>query len=140
MAHPSPHRHHGLVFIGLVLGIAFSVAVVQSGREHTLAEALPSPWVTACLGLAVVFGGWVIANAMPRFTSGLALAALPGAIYGSLILSWDDHAQLSYGWSAIPIALGCLALGASIHAAGHGQKPWSARRGSAPRIPRARAR
>ena len=140
MAHTSPGLHHGDVFIGLVLGIAFSTAVVQSAREHTLAEALPSPWVTACLGLAVVLGGWIIANAMPRFTSGLALAALPGAIYGSLALSWEDHAQLSYGWSAIPIALACLALGACLHAAGSGQKPWSARRSSAPRIPRARTR
>lgn len=140
MAHTVTHRHHVPVLIGFLLGLAFSGSVVNAARDRTFAGALPSPWVTASLGLVVIAIGWVTANATPRFAAALAMGALPGAVYGSLVLAWQGDSQLSYGWSAMPIALGCLALGASLHAAKSARKPWSARRGSSPRLPRARTR
>lgn len=130
----------GPVVIGLILGLAASAWVVVSARDDTLAAALPNPWLTASLGLAVVAVGWVAANAAPRFAGALAGAAAPGAAYGAIVLAADGDRQLAYGWSAIPIALGCLALGAGLHAAHQPQRPWSARRGSSPRLPRTRTR
>lgn len=140
MAHTSPHRHHVPVLLGFLLGLAFSGSVVSAARDDTFADALPSPWVTASLGLVVIAIGWVTANATPRFAAALAMSALPGALYGSLVLAWQGDSQLSYGWSAMPIALGCLAFGASLHASKSGRKPWSARRGSSPSLPRTRTR
>ena len=124
--------------LGLVLGFAASAWVVAAARDHTLAAALPNPWLTACLGLAVVAVGWVAAHAVPRFAASLAAAAAPGAAYGAVMLASDGADQLAYGWSAVPISLACLALGAGLHAARHAHKPWSARRSSSPRLPRVR--
>ena len=140
MAHTSPPRHDGTVIIGLVLGGAASAWMIRAARDHELAGALPSPWVTACLGFAVVALGWVIASAAPRFAAALAGASTPGAIYGAIMLSMDGNRVLSIGWSAVPVALGCLALGAGLHAAQAPHKPWSARRANAPRVPRVRTR
>ena len=140
MAHTSADRHHGAVIIGIILGLAFSASVVRAADDASLAGNLPSPIMTACLGLAVVAAGWVTINAAPRFAAGLATAAVPGAVYASMRLASDGENQLAYGWSSITIALGCLAVGALLHAARHGNKPWSARRSSSPRIPRARTR
>jgi len=128
------------VIIGLVLGVVASGWMVQAARHHTLADGLPAPSMTAGLGLAVIAIGWVIANAAPRFTSALAAAAAPGAMYGALMLAKDGDNQLAYGWSAVPVALACLAAGAGAHASRHGQKAWSARRGTAPKLPRVRTR
>jgi hypothetical protein len=128
------------VVLGLVLGIAASVWLGRAAHDHALAAALPSPWVTACLGLVIVAAGWVTANVAPRFAAALGAAAAPGAAYGAVMLSADGEQQLAYGWSAVPITLACLAIGAGLHAAQHGQKPWSARRGTAPRLPRVRTR
>lgn len=140
MAHTSPDGHHGLVLIGLVLGLAFSISVVQASDERKLAAALPSPLWTACMGLAVVGAGWLTASVTPRFAAGLATAAVPGAVYAAMRLAWDGEEKLAYGWSAIPVALGCVAVGAGIHATQHSRKPWSARRGRSSRIPRVRTR
>ncbi len=140
MAHTSPHRHHEPVVIGLLLGILGSAWVGLAARDHTLAASLPSPWVTASLGVGIVVVGWVVANATPRFAAALALAATPGAAYASVMLAGDGERQLAYGWSAVPIALACLAFGAGFHAASTRHRPWSARRSTAPRVPRARTR
>ena len=61
-------------------------------------------------------------------------------MYGAIVLADDGTRQMAYGWSAIPVALGCLAIGAGLHAARSSKRPWSARRSNAPRIPRARTR
>jgi peptidoglycan/LPS O-acetylase OafA/YrhL len=140
MAHTAPRWHHAIVILGLLFGAAASIWVAVAARDQSLEAALPTPWVTACLGLAVVVVGWVLANAAPRFAAALAGAAAPGAAYGAVVLAGDGAEQLAYGWSAMPIALGCLAIGAGLHGAKHAQKPWSARRSTAPRVPRARTR
>ncbi len=132
------------MLLGLLLGIASSALVAREAYGHRLAAVLPSPWLTAGLGLLVLGLGLVMAVVSPRFTSSLACGALPGAIYGSFMLSGDGAQQLAYGWSAIPVALGALALHAGLFRSrgpgGGGSRPWSARRGNAPRIPRARTR
>lgn len=140
MAHTSSRRHHAAVIIGLVLGFAASAWVVVAARDHTLVDALPNPWITACMGLAVVAVGWVTANVAPRFAAAFPAAAFPGAAYGAVMLASDGADQMAYGWSAVPVALGCLAVGAGLHAAQSKHKPWSARRSSAPRVPRVRTR
>jgi len=140
MAHTARDGHHGDVVLGLILGIAASSWVTVAARDHTLAASLPNPWLTACLGLGVVAVGWVMANAAPRFAAALAGASAPGAVYGAVVLAGDGAKQLAYGWSAVPIALICLALGAGLHAAHHAHRPWSARRSTAGRIPRVRTR
>ncbi len=140
MAHTVPARHHAVVIIGLILGVAASAWVVVAARDQTLADALPTPWVTACLGIGIVVVGWVMANATPRFAAALAGAAAPGAVYGALVLAAEGDRQLAYGWSAVPIALTGLAVGAGLHAAHRGQRPWSARRASASKVPRLRTR
>ena len=126
------------MIIGLALGVVASLWVGIAARDEKLAAYLPNPWLTACLGLGIVALGWVMANAAPRFAAALAGAALPGAVYAAVTLAGDDTRQLAYGWSAIPVALACLALGAGLHASRHASRPWSARRSTAPRIPRAR--
>ena len=128
------------MFVGLLLGLAGSLLVGRAALDHTLAAALPLPWVTASLGLAVLAVGWVLSSATPRLAAGLAAGALPGAVYAALVLAGDGERQLAYGWSAIPVALGGLALGAGLHASRSHSRPWSARRHSAPRVPRARLR
>jgi peptidoglycan/LPS O-acetylase OafA/YrhL len=128
------------VVFGLVLGVLASAWVGTAARERTLAESLPSPWWTACLGLGVIAIGWVLANAAPRFAATLAGAAAPGAVYGAIVLAGDGDGQLAYGWSAVPVALVCLAIGAGLHAAHRKPRPWSARRSTAPRVPRLRTR
>lgn len=114
--------------------------MIRAARAHELAGALPDPWLTAGLGLVVVVLGWVIAAAAPRFAAGLAGAAAPGAIYAAVRLSMDGERYLAYGWSAVPVALCCVGLGAGMHAAQHPRRSWSARRATAPRVPRVRTR
>ena len=126
--------------LGLLLGILGSFYVGMAAHDHTLAAALPTPWVTASLGLGIVAVGWVMGNATPRFAAALALAAMPGAAYAAVMLAGDGDRQLAYGWSAVPIALGCLAFGAGFHASHSRHRPWSARRRTSPRLPRARTR
>lgn len=128
------------MLVGLLLGLAGSVVVGRAARDHTLAAALPLPWVTASLGLVVIAVGWVLSLATPRFAAGVAVGAVPGAVYAAFVLTGDGEKQLAYGWSAIPIALGALALGAGLHASRTPSRPWSARRHTAPRVPRARLR
>ncbi len=128
------------MLVGLVLGLAGSVLVGRAAHDHTLAGALPLPWVTASLGLAVLAVGWVLSSATPRVAAGLAAGALPGAVYAASALAGDGERQLAYGWSAILIALGGLTLGAGLHASRSHTRPWSARRRTASRVPRARLR
>jgi len=128
------------VVLGLVLGFAASLWVTVAARDHTLAATLPNPWMTASIGLGICAIGWVTATAAPRFSAALAGAAVPGATYGAIMLAADGANQLAYGWSAVPISLGCLALGAALHAARRHQRPWSARRATASRVPRLRTR
>lgn len=128
------------MFVGLLLGLAGSVLVGRAAYDHSLAGALPLPWVTASLGLAVVAVGWVLSSATPRLAAGLTAGALPGAVYAAFALAGDGARQQAYGWSAIPIALGALAVGTGLHASRSHTRPWSARRSSALRVPRARPR
>jgi len=132
------------VVIGLLLGIAGSSLMALAAYEHRLADALPSPWYTASFGIGVLAVGWVLAIAWPRFASYLAAAALPGAIYAALMLSGDGYKDLAYGWAAVPVTLGWLAIRASLGGSSpggrHQGRAWSARRSTAPRIPRARTR
>jgi hypothetical protein len=128
------------VVIGLLLGILGSAYVGIAAHDHTLAAALPSPWLTASLGLGIIAVGWVMGNATPRFAAALALGATPGAAYAAAMLAGDGERQLAYGWSAVPVALACLAFGAGFHAAHSHHRPWSARRRTAPRLPRVRTR
>jgi hypothetical protein len=128
------------VVIGLILGIAASAWLGMAARDHELADSLPTPWLTACLGLGIIAIGWVMGNAAPRFAAALAGAAAPGAVYGAVMLAGDGESQLAYGWSAVPIALVCLALGSGLHAANRRHRPWSARRATAPKVPRLRTR
>ncbi len=128
------------MLIGLLLGLASSAWVGRSAHDHTLAGFLPQPWVTACLGLGVIAVGWVMATAIPGFAAGLAVGALPGAVYAALVLAGDGSRQLAYGWSGVPIALAGLAIGAGTHSARSQTRPWSARRSTAGGIPRARTR
>ena len=141
--HGAPVRRVGTmdpVVIGLILGVLASAWVGLAARDHNLAAALPTPWVTASMGLGVVVVGWVTANTIPRFAAGLAAAAVPGAAYGAMMLASDGDKQLAYGWTAVPVALACLAVGAGLHANQHARRPWSARRGRAPKLPRVRTR
>lgn len=140
MAHTARGDHHGCVFLGLILGLVASAWVGIAARDHTLAAALPTPLLTACIGIGIVAGGWVMTSAAPRFAAALAGAAAPGAAYGAVMLAGDGAHQLAYGWSAVPIALGCLAFGAGVHAANTAHKPWSARRRTSSRVPRVRMR
>lgn len=126
--------------IGLLLGIVASAWMALAARDQTLADNLPNPWLTACFGLAVVAVGWVLANAAPRFAAALAAASAPGAAYGAIVLAGDGARQLAYGWSAVPVALVCLAVGAGGHSVQRKQQPWSARRRTSPRVPRVRTR
>ena len=126
--------------IGLALGVVASLWLGIAARDEKLAAYLPNPWLTACLGLGILAVGWVMANAAPRFAAGLAVAALPGAVYAALVLAGGDSRQLAYGWSAVPVALAALALASGLHAARHPSRPWSVRRSTAPKIPRARTR
>jgi len=128
------------VLVGLLLGLASSLAVGRAAHDHTLAAVLPRPWVTASLGLVVIAVGWVMSMATPRLAAGAAAGALPGAVYAAIVLAGDEPRQLAYGWSAILVALGCLALGAGLHASQSSSRPWSARRSTAARVPRARTR
>jgi len=128
------------VLVGLLFGLASSVVVGRAANDHTLAAALPRPWLTASLGLVVIAIGWVMSMATPRLAAGAAAGALPGTVYAAVVLADDGSRQLAYGWSAILIALGCLALGAGLHAGRSRSRPWSARRTTAPRVPRARTR
>jgi len=128
------------MLVGVLLGLFGSVVMGRAAHDQTLAGALPQPWLTALLGLAVLAVGWVLSTATPRFGAGLAAGALPGAVYAALALAGDGESQLAYGWSAILIALGGVALGAGLHASHSHTRPWSARRHSAPRLPRARLR
>lgn len=140
MAPPSSRRHDGGVVLGLVLGVLASAGVALAARDQSLADALPNPWLTACLGLGVVVVGWVLANAAPRFAAALAGASAPGAAYGAIVLAGDGARQLAYGWSAVPVALACVAFGAGVQGAHRKHRSWSARRGTAPRVPRVRTR
>lgn len=125
---------------GLILGILASIWIGRAARDHELAAALPSPWLTACLGLGILILGWVLANAAPRFATALAGAALPGALYGAISLAADGDRLLAYGWSAVPVALMALAIRAGSYTSGHGPRSWSSRRARAPRVPRLRVR
>lgn len=126
--------------IGLIVGAAASMWMARAAHDHTLAAALPEPWATACLSLVIVVVGWVASSSVPRLAAALAGAAAPGAVYGAVMLAGDGERQLAYGWSAIPVTLICLAVGAGLHSAEHPTRPWSARRRSAPRVPRLRTR
>jgi hypothetical protein len=128
------------VVLGLLLGIGASAWLGLAARDHELAESLPTPWMTACLGLGIIVIGWVMANAAPRFAAALAGAAAPGAVYGAIMLAGDGQGQLAYGWSAVPISLVCLAAGAGLHAAHRRPRSWSSRRATAPKVPRLRTR
>lgn len=128
------------MIVGLLLGLAGSVLVGRAAYDHTLAGALPLPWLTASLGLAVIAVGWLLGSATPRLAAGLTAGALPGAVYAGVALAGDGARQLAYGWSAITIAVGALALGTGLHASRSHARPWSARRRTALRVPRARPR
>jgi len=128
------------VVIGFALGVVVSLWLAIAAQDDRLANLLPNPWLTGCLGFGILALGWVMAHATPRFAAALAVASLPGAAYAAIVLAQEGSRQLAYGWSAVPISLGGVAIGASLHASRHAQKPWSARRSTAPRIPRARTR
>jgi len=132
------------VIVGLLLGVASSAWLARRAHDHELFYALPNPWLTASFGVGIVAAGWVLALAWPRFAANFAASALPGAIYAALMLSGDGAKELAYGWAAIPVALGWLALHAGLSGSSsrsrNRSRAWSARRASAPRVPRVRTR
>ena len=127
------------MLLGLLLGIASSAWLALAAHDGQLEPALPSPWVTASLGLAVLAVGWVLAAISPHFAAALAVGALPGAIYGAIVLGGGTDRQLAYAWAAVPVALGWVAVTAGFADRRGHSRSWSARRATAPRIPRARA-
>ena len=128
------------MLIGLVLGLSSSAWLALAAHEHRLEPALPGVAVTASLGLAVLGVGWLLTALSPRFTAALAAGALPGAVYGAIALAGEGSQQLAYAWSAVPVALGWVAIVAAFSGQRTRSRPWSARRQTAPRVPRVRVR
>ena len=138
MAGPARRGHHALVLIGLVVGIAGSAWVGLAAHDQRLEPALPGPWLTASLALAVLVMGWVLAAVSPRFAAALAAGLLPGAAYAAMALAGDGSQQLAYAWCAIAVALGWVAVVAGCKGQRRRSRPWSVRRRTAPRVPRVR--
>ena len=126
------------VVIGLVLGLTSSAWLALAVQDDQLESALPGVWVTASLGLAVLGVGWLLSAISPRFAAALAAGAIPGAVYGAIALAGEGSQQLAYAWSAVPVALGWVAVVAAFSGPRGRSRPWSARRRTAPRVPRAR--
>ena len=127
------------MLIGLLLGLAGSAFVGLAAHEGRLEPALPDPWLTAALGLVVLLVGWVVAAVSRRFAAALAGGLLPGVVYSAIALAGDGQQQLAFGWCAVAVALGWVAVAAGLSAPRNRRVSWSARRRTAPRIPRARA-
>ena len=124
--------------MGLVLGITSSVWLALAVQKDQLEPALPGAWVTASLGLAALGVGWLLTAVSPRFTAALAVGAMPGAVYGAIALAGGGSQQLAYAWSAVPLALGWVAILAAFSGRRNQSRPWSTRRRTAPGVPRAR--
>ncbi len=128
------------MLVGLLLGLAGSVLVGRAAHDHTLVAALPIPWVTASLGLAVIAIGWVLSTATPRLAAGLAAGALPGAVYAAVALARRRGEAAGLRLVGHPDRPWRPGLGAGLHASRSHTRPWSARRRTASRVPRARLR
>ncbi len=126
------------MLIGLVLGLAGSAWLGLAASDNRLEPALPGPWVTASLALAVLVVGWLLAAIASRFAAALAVGLLPGAVYAAMALAGDGSHQQAYAWCAVAVALGCVAVGAGFARPRRRSQPWSVRRRTAPRVPRAR--
>ena len=126
------------MLIGLALGVAGSAWLGLAASDQRLEAALPGPWLTASLALAVLVMGWVLAAVSPRFTAALAAGLLPGAAYAAVALAGDGSQRLAYAWCAIAVALGFVAVTAGFKGQGRHTRPWSVRRRTAPRVPRVR--
>lgn len=139
MSRPVPGVEDPVVILALVVGLASSAWLALTAYDHQMAPALPGLWATASFGLGVLAVGWVLTALSPRFTASLAASLFPGAVYGSIALSSDGLPQLAYAWSAVPVALAWVGITAGFSdRRGSRGRPWSVRRSSAPRIPRAR--
>ena len=79
--------------VGLVVGAAMAWWFGAHAENGTLLPLLPSAEALAIGALAVLAAGWLLATVAPRLTAGIALGAMPGVVYASVVLDRVDHAR-----------------------------------------------
>jgi hypothetical protein len=103
------------MFLGLIVGGGVAWWVASHTADGTFVTYLPDARTLALLALVVLLAGWLLATVAPAVTGGVALGAMPGFVYASVMLDRFDHERATSLLGTV-VALTALGVGCAMQA------------------------